>query len=136
MNARSISLPLNSFCECLVLKIGVHLGSYLWQCILRLWATILFNVCLFQSISFEFCPFLCLAEDTLYSFVYAVTILDKGDFGTPIRLFVLDMNAPVRQASIIMPLCASDRLDIMTLCSEQKFQIQLSHINTTNSVNI
>ena len=69
MNAHNMQLPLNSFGGYGVMEMGVHLGGYLRQLVLRFRATILFNARLSRSVNFDFRQLFYFAEDTFPSFV-------------------------------------------------------------------
>ncbi|GFV60367.1 hypothetical protein TNCV_3470031 [Trichonephila clavipes] len=103
-----MQLPMNSFHGYGALKVDIHLGHYLWQCIPRFRAIKLSNTCLSRSFNFALC---CASKKTPYPVLYRLTLPM-----TQWSLNGLDMDAPVKQALTTMYFFTSGWLDIMIIC--------------------
>ncbi|PRD37324.1 UNVERIFIED_CONTAM: hypothetical protein NCL1_06192 [Trichonephila clavipes] len=78
MNIRNMLLPLNSFHEYGVLKVGFISDIICSSDIFAFPATILFSTCLSWSFKFDFLSVLCLVEDTLPRIIYQNSAEDAG----------------------------------------------------------
>ncbi|GFV32063.1 hypothetical protein TNCV_1452761 [Trichonephila clavipes] len=125
MNVSSMQLPLNSFHVYEVLKVGIHLRCYFQQHSLAFWGDYTLQHLSITVLKLR--SLLCFTEGTLPKFVYTAITLETVIHKIPIRLTVLNTDAPERQVPTIVLFFMSEKSDIITLCKEQNFLMQLSH---------